>query len=515
VEAGVHHYQATGKLNLLSIAVKMANYMCDTMGPAPRKNIVPAHSLPEEAFVELYLVFKNDPSLRAQLKMPIHEDDYLSLAEFWLESRGRHAGRPTTEEWEKNEPESQRWVREQKYGDQRPCWGAYAQDHVPVFQQETIEGHAVRAVLMCAGLSAAARVNGRTDYSAAASRLWDNMVGRRMHITGGAGAFAHEEKFGPDYVLPNDAYLETCAAVGAGFFHRNMNLLFGHARYADELERVLYNNVLNGVSLGGNRYFYQNPLSAKENHRWEWHGCPCCPPMFLKIVSALPGYIYAYDREGIYVNLFIGSTAEFTFNEVPVKVIQKTDYPWKGDISITVEPEKEMELAVKIRIPGWAAETENPFGLYKSDLQSSTVLKVNGEKVSVSETLRGYAVIQRKWKQGDTIQLELPMQPRRIYANPQVKANSGKVALQSGPLVYCFEEKDNSGLARYVLKSEGSVRLDYQPELFGGVNTIKAEASIVLGQGTAAEATLTAIPFYCQDNRDGGGTIEVWMTEQP
>lgn len=260
IEAAVHYYRATGKTRLLQVATKLANHMADVMGPPPKKNVVPGHSLSEEALVKLYLLFRDKPELKSQMPVPVDEQRFLELAEFWIENRGNHQGRQS--------------------------YGTYAQDHKPVLQQETIEGHAVRATLLCTGLTATAVVNGREDYFTAARRLWKNMVERRMYVIGGLGAIAGHEGFGPDYVLPNNGYLETCAAIGAGFFHHNMNLAFADARYADELERVLYNGILSGVSLKGDTYFYENPLEAgKDRKRWAWHGCPCCPPMFLKIMG--------------------------------------------------------------------------------------------------------------------------------------------------------------------------------------------------------------------------------------
>lgn len=514
VEAAVHYYQATGKSDLLRVAVKLASHMSDIMGPAPKKNIIPAHAISEEALVNLYLLFTENPSAKDNVNVSIDEKRYLELAEFWLEARGHHCGRPTSEQWDLHGAESEKWVREQKYGSQRPCWGEYDQDHISVFQQETIEGHAVRATLMCAGLSAAAGVNGKSAYADASVRLWENMVGKRMHITGGVGAYAHEEKFGPDYTLPNDAYLETCAAVGAGFFHHNMNLFFKDARYIDELERALYNNVINGVSLDGTRYYYQNPLSARDHRRWKWHGCPCCPPMFLKMVSALPGYIYAFENQALYVNLFIGSTAEVMLGKQTVKIIQKTEYPWKGQVTLVLQPEKDMEFALNIRIPGWVQGRENPFGLYTSDLPPEMVLSLNGTKISAPDIMRGYAVIRKKWKRGDEVVLELPIQPRRVYAHPRVEADKDRVAIQSGPLVYCIEEQDNPGMESYFLETEGTLSLEYNLNLLGGINLMKGEAFSVQQDEAVQKVTFTAIPFYCQDNREKIGAMEVWLPEK-
>ena len=278
VDAGIHYYRATGKTALLVAGVRISNYMSEYMGPSPKKNIVPCHPLPEEALVRLYELFLEQPALKTQLPLPVNETAYLKLAEFWIETRGNNIGKP---DWEKDHREAEQFVRNQEYGSGRPSWGAYAQDDASVFEQQNIHGHAVRATLLCTGIAAAARVNDEERYRQTAIRLWENMVYRRMHITGGVGAYANEEKFGPDYALPNDAYLETCAAVGAGFFHHNMNMAFGHSRYADELERTLYNGSLSGVSLHGDTYFYENPLEAgRDRVRWSWHECPCCPPMF-------------------------------------------------------------------------------------------------------------------------------------------------------------------------------------------------------------------------------------------
>ena len=301
-------------------------------------------------------------------------------------------------------------------------------------RQETIEGHAVRATLLCAGLAAAGTVNDRADYLDAARRLWNNMVERRMYVIGGLGAVAGHEGFGPDYDLPNNGYLETCAAVGAGFFHHNMNLAFADARYADELERVLYNGILSGVSLKGDSYFYENPLEAGKNRtRWAWHGCPCCPPMFLKIMGALPGYIYAQDQDGVYVGLFIGSKANLTVNGTRVVVGQTTRYPWDGAVRLSVEPVQEREFTVNVRLPGWCAEPK---------------LKVNGEPVTSVKTVHGYARLKRTWRRGDVVELTLPMPVERIKAHPKVVADIGRVALQRGPIVYCLEGVDNGGQVR-------------------------------------------------------------------
>lgn len=486
IEAAVHYYQATGKTRLLEVATKLANHMADVMGPPPRKNIVPGHSLSEEALVNLYQLFQEEPGLKARLGVPVDERRYLELAEFWIEYRGNHQGRRS--------------------------FGAYAQDHKPLLRQETIEGHAVRATLLCAGLVAASAEDGRENYLAEAERLWKNMVERRMYVIGGLGAVAGHEGFGPDYVLPNDGYLETCAAIGAGFFHRNMNLAFADARYADELERVLYNGILSGVSLKGDTYFYENPLEAgKSRTRWSWHVCPCCPPMFLKIMGALPGYVYAQDRDSIYVNLFISGRATVSMNGVQVLLRQATRYPWEGEIRVSVDPEREAEFGINLRLPAWCAEPR---------------IKLNGQPLAACERVRGYVHIQRTWRRGDWIDLSLPMPVRRIKAHPKVEADIGRVAFQRGPLVYCLEAVDNGGHVRnLVIPPAARLSARYRADLLGGETVILGEAqalhradwldTLYLPSNElpgVANVEFTAVPYFANANRQPGEMM-VWMAE--
>lgn len=514
VEAAVHHYQATGKVTHLNTAVKFANHMCDIIGPPPKKNVVPAHSLPEEAVVKLYLLFRDNPSLKKKVAHPVEEQRYLKLSEFWLENRGNHAGGP---DWENDDHDTcLKYIRNCEYGDSRPTWGSYAQDHKSIFEQETLEGHSVRATLMCTGLITTAMVNDRQEYYAAALRLWENMVHKRMHLTGGVGAFHKDEKFGPDYFLPNNAYLETCAAVGAAFFHREMGLAFGDARYVDELERALYNNILNGVSHSGDHYFYQNPLEGHSCSRWEWHVCPCCPPMFLKIMSALPGYIYARDEEGLYVNLFIGSEADFELKGNGIRLTQKTHYPWDGRISITVSPERTRQFPLYLRVPGWVRGSENPGGLYRSKANSNeeVVLRVNRKKIPL-EIERGYARVERRWRAGDQVTLDIPLPIRRVYAHPEVEADRGKVALLRGPLVYCLESIDQpTGISSYALKPDDVLKAQFRPGFLDGATVITGGAWLRDKDSQQHRpTTITAIPFYTQCNRDYYTQLLTWLPE--
>jgi DUF1680 family protein len=503
VDAGVHYYRATGKTQLLVAGIRIANYMYEFMGPAPKKNLVPCHELPEEAMVRLYELFQEKPSLKKELPLPVNESNYLRLAEFWIEDRGNNIGKP---DWTDHKA-AERFVRDQEYGDGRPSWGAYAQDDASVFEQKDIHGHAVRATLFCTGVAAAARVNNDERYRQAAIRLWENMVYRRMHITGGVGAFADDERFGPDYTLPNNAYLETCAAVGASFFHHNMNMAFGHSRYVDELERSLYNGALAGVSLKGDTYFYENPLVADTSRtRWSWHPCPCCPPMFLKLMGGLPSYIYATDNESLYVNLFIGSKATANVGDAKVSLRQTTRYPWEGEVRIAVDPVQPIAFALMVRIPGWCA---------------GEAVSVNGRRISTDERVRGYLRIFRTWSPNDVVEISLPLLVRQVYANPLVQADVGRSAIVRGPLVYCIESADNSGVPELCLPQSAELAADFAPGVLNGVVVVKAQGSVAGGPDKSLYATspeaypsrsaeITAIPYYANTNR-GPVDMAVWL----
>ena len=509
VDAGLHYYRATGKTVLLTTGVKFANYMAELMGPPPKKNIVPCHPLPEEALVKLYLLFREEPDLKQKLPVTVDEDNYLSLAEFWIENRGHHIGKP---DWEKDRHAAELFVRNQEYGDGRPSWGAYAQDDKPVFEQETLHGHAVRATLLCAGIAAAADVNRRKEYVETANRLWENMAYKRTHITGGVGAYAGEEKFGPDYVLPNDAYLETCAAVGAAFFHRNMNVAFGEARYIDQLERALYNGALAGVSLKGDTYFYTNPLEAgKDRTRWVWHECPCCPPMFLKLMGSLPSYIYSTDSESLYINLFVSSEAMTSFKHGRLSVKQSSRYPWDGNVEITLNPSEAAAFGLMLRIPEWCR---------------GATLKVNGQTVFNPLRLRGYTRIQRVWKRGDVVELTMPMPVELVKAHPLVAADTGKVALMRGPLVYCLESVDTGEeVRRIAVAPRTHFDAHHEPDLLNEVTVITGSAQLMdasVWQSSLYASVrdipdnrtvqLRAIPYYANANR-GPVEMAVWLPE--
>lgn len=491
IEAGVSYYQATGKAGLLEAATKLANHMADLMGPAPKLNIIPGHSGPEEALVTLYDLFSQKPEVKAQMSFLVDEKRYLALAEYFIEGRGHYEGRTSFE--------------------------AYGQDHKPVFQQDTIEGHAVRATLMGAGLAALARTNQKADYISSSKRLWENMVSRRMYITGGVGSEKKQEAFGPDYHLPTTGYMETCAAVGNGFYSRNMNLAFGESRYADELERVLYNGALGGVSLIGNTFAYVNPIEFQRGHaRWSWSGCPCCPPMLLKLTGAMPGFIYAQDSGGNpHVNLFVSSRAKLQIAGHEVVISQQTNHPWDVRSKFFIEPPERTHFDLCIRVPGWCEGKTSDLDLYRLSGRPESgafTVSVNGEPVKPLTVSNGYARISREWTKGDQVEIVMAMPVRRVTA-PLVPAAEGRVALQRGPIVYALELLDlPCSVQDLYLPGDATLERKFQPDLFGGVMMIESELRYVK-QPDRTER-LRAIPYFAYLNR-GPSDLAVWIRDRP
>jgi DUF1680 family protein len=492
VEAGIHYYGATGKTKLLATAVRAANGMVAVMGPPPRKNIIPGHALSEESFVRLYELIRDHPDLKRNLGVPIDAKGYLDLARFWIDARGHHEGRQS--------------------------FGQYGQDHLPVLEQATIEGHAVRATLLAAGVAAFGVAGAQPQYVEASERLWRNMVTRRLYITGGVGAIARDEKFGGDFVLPNDGYLETCAAVACGFLDYNLFLATADAAKVDELERSLYNGALAGVSLQGNTYFYENPLDASRNRaRWSWHACPCCPPMFLKLMGALPGYIYATDSGGLYVNLFIGSRVKIDLEGEKANrltLTQTTNYPWDGDVQLAVDPERPATFDVCVRVPAWCRGGAINGDLYTMPKAGPDAIRIsiNGEPVASPAIEGGYAVLRREWRAGDKIRIHMEMPAQLVTADRRVESDRGRAALVRGPIVYCLESQDNHGRVRDVwLPEPASISSDWRPELLGGVTILRAAAERQpLGGGKPVDTEVLAIPYYANANR-GATEMIVWV----
>ncbi|MBD0259132.1 MAG: glycoside hydrolase family 127 protein, partial [Cytophagales bacterium] len=369
------------------------------------------------------------------------------------------------------------------------------------------------------GAADVAAVTGDKGYVQAMKTVWEDVVNRNMYITGGIGSSGRNEGFSVDYDLPNEqAYCETCASVGMVFWNQRMNLLTGEGKYADVLERSLYNGALDGLSLSGDRFFYGNPLASSGQHgRSEWFGTACCPSNISRLVESLGDYVYARSADAIWVNLFVGSTTTIPLKSGKVQLTQQTRYPWEGTVQIAVSPERKMKFPLRVRIPGWAQNQPTPGNIYRfadAGPEAPTLL-VNGKPVAAPPQ-NGYAVIEREWKKGDVVALSLPMPVRRIAATDSVKANQNRVALQRGPLVYCVEHVDNDGKAMNVIVPDGvGFTPAYRADLLGGVVALQAETPVVTISADGASVTtvpkkITAIPYYAWANR-GKGQMQVWL----
>ncbi|MDH7561704.1 MAG: glycoside hydrolase family 127 protein, partial [bacterium] len=470
-EAAAAHFQATGKRTLLDVALKNADLLVRTFGPRGR------HQVPGHQEVEIGL---------AKLCRVTGERKYLELAKFFLEQRGR--------------------------GEGRALYGTYYQDHLPVLQQYQAVGHAVRAQYMYAGMADVAALSGDSAYLPPLERLWENVVGKKLSMTGGVGARRHGESFGDDYELPNkEAYNETCAAIANALWNHRMFLLHGDAKYIDVLERVLYNGFLPGVSLGGDLFFYPNPVASDGGYRRSlWFECACCPSNVTRFLPSIPGFVYATRGRSLYVNLLLPSVARVELGQDLVTIEQDTDYPWQGDLTLKVGVQKETHFALQVRVPGWARSKPVPSDLYRylEERPAGLSLKVNGQPW-VGELRQGFAVIDRTWAPGDVVELHIAMPVRRVLAHPQVRADVGLVAIERGPVVYCLEEVDNGAkVSSLALPDDAELTSQFRPELLGEVVVVRARG--LVGEGKAREVMLTAIPYFAWANR-ADGSMSVWI----
>lgn len=465
-EAAVAHYRATGKRTLLDVAIKNADLVCQVFGPGENQKHVPSgHPIIEMALCKLYKV--------------TGEQRYLDMARYFVEETGR--------------------------GTDGHKLSEYSQDHKPILQQDEMAGHAVRAGYLYSGVADVASLTGDTAYFHALTRLWDNLAGRKLYITGGMGSRAQGEGFGPDYELPNHtAYCETCAAISNVYWNYRMFLATGDAKYMDVLERALYNGVISGVSLSGDKFFYDNPLESQGEHdRQRWFGCACCPGNITRFMASVSGYTYATQASDIYVNLYIQGSADLQTESGRVALTQTTDYPWNGTVTIKVDPEQESTFALRLRIPGWLQQHPVASDLYTyTDAPASYTLKANGTRVKATVS-DGYATISRQWKAGDIVELDLPMNVRRIKAHDKVTANRGMLALERGPVVYCLEGQDQPGgtvFDKYI--PDGTdIQAAFDPELLGGITVLS---------GTAGDTPFKAIPYSTWNNR-GTDQMTVWI----
>lgn len=478
MEAGVAYFQATGKRLLLDVAIRMADHI-DTQFRQANKPWVSGHEEIELALVKLYKV--------------TGEDRYLQLADWFLDQRGRGYGKGAI--WDKHE------------------WGPkYAQDDVPVKDQKEITGHAVRAMYLYTGAADVAAAKNDPGYMKAMKTVWEDVVYRNMYVTGGIGSSGSNEGFSVDYDLPNEnAYSETCASVGMVFWNQRMNLLEGQSQYIDVLERSLYNAALDGLSLTGDRFFYGNPLASSGQHfRKEWFGTACCPSNISRLVASVGDYIYAKNESGIWVNLFIANHTEFDLSGEKVRVEMKTNFPWDGKVELEVNPTTDKRFTVNIRIPGWIEENPVPGKLYNFLQKEETnfTLLINGEKATFRQE-NGYAVLDRAWKKGDRITYELPLEIRQLQSRPEVLANSDRIAIQRGPLVYCVEGADNEGkVLQLALGSNPNFTTKDYRILDENVQAIEFQA--IDGQ---TPKTVTAIPYYTWANR-GQNEMMVWIPKK-
>lgn len=475
IEGAVAHYQATGKRNFLNIAIKYADCVCREIGNGPQqKKYVPGHQIAEMALVKLYMV--------------TGDKKYLDQAKFFLDTRGYTSRKD-----------------------------AYSQAHKPVVEQDEAVGHAVRAVYMYSGMADVAAITGDSSYIKAIDKIWDNIVSKKIYITGGIGARHAGEAFGNNYELPNQsAYCETCAAIGNVYMNYRLFLLHGDAKYFDVLERTLYNGLISGVSLDGGSFFYPNPLSSNGKYsRKPWFGCACCPSNVSRFIPSLPGYVYAVKNDQVYVNLYLSNKAELKVDKKKILLEQETGYPWNGDIRLKIT-QGNQDFTMKLRIPGWVRGNVLPSDLYSyADNQKPAYqVSVNGQTVE-SDVNDGYLSIARKWKKGDVVEVHFDMIPRIVKANPKVEADHGRVAVERGPIVYCAEWPDNRfNVHSILLNQHPQFKVTDKPELLYGIRQITTDAQALsydkAGKLVTKDVELTLIPYYAWAHR-GEGDMEVWL----
>ena len=473
IESAVAHYRATGKKNFLNVAIKNADLVCKTFGPNEGQIHRPGgHPIIEMALCKLYKVTGNKT--------------YLNGAKYFVEETGR-----CTDGHKPSE---------------------YSQDHMPILQQEEIVGHAVRAGYLYSGVADVAALTGDKAYFEALERIWENMSSKKLFITGGIGSRPQGEGFGPNYELNNHtAYCETCAAIANVYWNYRMFLATGESKYMDVCERALYNNVMSGVSLSGDKFFYDNPLESDGEHeRQKWFGCACCPGNITRFVASIPGYIYAQQGKDIYVNLYAQGKAQIG----NIELEQTTNYPWDGKILIKVT-KGSGKFAIKLRIPSWLKTSPTNNNLYTyQDKAKNYSISVNGQALYPEN--HGYIILNRKWKKGDVIELNFPMNVRHIVANDNAEDDRGKVALERGPVVYCLEGNDQADgkvFNKYILNAS-EITAAYDANLLNGVVTLSGDAKQLQPDGTIKDVKFRAIPYSTWNNR-GPQQMEIWVANTP
>lgn len=503
IEAAVAYYKATGKRKLLNVACRLADHIDSKFGPEEGKlRGYPGHPEIELALVKLYRV--------------TGESKYLNLSKFFINERGKEPHYFDLEAKKRGKD------REENYGNIFDY--KHRQSHLPVREQSVAVGHAVRAMYFYSGVTDIVIETGDEELKNVVKRLWENVTRRQMYITGGVGAESHGEAFSFDYDLPNDrAYTETCAAIGLVFWAQRMLHLELDGKYADIMEKALYNGVLSGISLDGQKYFYVNPLEVwpeacenrydlkhVESERQQWFGCACCPPNIARLIASIGRYVYSNRENEVYLHLYADSTAKFWLSDQEIKITQKTNYPWDKDVKIIVSTDKPARFTLGLRLPGWCRK---PY------------ISINGNVLNLEEvSKRGYALIEREWKEGDVVHMVLPMPVEKIAANPKVKENSGKIAILRGPVVYCLEEVDNGpNLQDIVLPLDSELNAEFAEDLLGGIEIVKGEALRTVKDSWGGElykvakpdmkkVNIKAVPYFAWANRNPGEML-VWIRQ--
>jgi uncharacterized protein len=488
IEAGVAHHAATGKRSLLDVCTRLADCIDRAFGPKPGQRR--GYCGHEE--IELALI---------RLARATDERRYLDLAKFMIDQRGT---KPHYFEALKQEAPDDGIYRH----DFAKSGYAYFQAHAPVREQHRVVGHAVRAMYLYCGMADIADACGDRTLDRALGKLWQHTTSSLMYITGGIGSSRHNEGFTFDRDLPNEtAYCETCASVGLILWARRMHLRTGDAHYLDVLERALYNAVLAGMSLDGKRFFYENPLASLGNHhRQDWFGCSCCPPNISRLLGSLGGYVASTGKGLLSLDLYAAGRIDGVVDGVAVRADVATEYPWNGHMAVTLTPAHPLSFRIQLRIPSWCR---------------SWSLKIDG-KAARATVRRGFARVTRTWSPGDRIELDLAMPVERVRADPRVRHDAGRVALQRGPLVYCLEGCDNGAdLDAVVLPRRARITVREAPRLLGGISTLHASGRREepfdrnLYRTTPAKlhtVPLTAVPYFAWDNRKPG-PMAVWMRE--
>jgi uncharacterized protein len=505
IEGAVAYYKATGKQKILDVVIKFADHIINVFGTDPGKiRGYDGHQEIELALMKLYEVTSNEK--------------YLRLSQFFLEERGK---RPHFYDQEaEKRGHTNHWGSPFMINDK-----AYSQAHKPIQEQDKAVGHAVRFVYMCTGMAHLAAETGDREMYESCKRLWDNMVSKQMYITGGIGSQSHGEAFTYDYDLPNDTvYAETCASIGMIFFAQRMLLLEPNSKYADVMERALYNTVLGGMSRDGKSFFYVNPLevypqACETNQiyhhvkpvRQRWFGCACCPPNVARLIASLGQYVYTVRENTVYAQLYVGGQAELELNGNRLVLEQESNYPWSGDIKFTIHTDQEIEFTIALRVPDWCDQAE---------------ISINGERKPIDGLIvDGYAMLRGTWKTGDQVELVLSMPVARMKGHPLIRQTAGKVALQRGPLVYCLEEADNGPNLHHLVLADSNLEIAVESSLIDGMKVIIGEArkqktenwgESLYKRDAKVETEVVSvkfIPYFAWANR-GLGEMRVWVHEE-